>query len=74
MLLLKYECFIIVNLKRTLGVHFSSYYKILCELFNVDFPPTVDCIVESRGELVVSLSQNMDSKIKSSQKRRKSYV
>lgn len=48
--------------------------ELFCELFNVDFPPTVDCIVESRGELVVSLSQNMDSKIKSSQKRRKSYV
>ena len=40
------------------------------ELFNVDFPPTVDCIVESRGERVINLSQNVDSNRKSSQKRR----
>ena len=28
------------------------------ELFNVDFPPTVDCIVEARGEQVHDNSEN----------------
>ena len=44
---------------------------LFCELFNVDFPLTVDCIVEVRGEQVISLSKDVDSNRKSSQKRRK---
>ena len=34
---------------------------VFCELFNIDFPLTVDCIVEARSEQVVSLSKDVDS-------------